>query len=94
MLDGGRGQAIGEYFPAYERAYAEAVKYFQDTGVLTTVDDGVYIVLGPPGNLIFNPETPRGEILYFVNKGDAKQYSHLWAHSGGRGLRVRRLSSG
>jgi len=93
LLDGGRGQMIGEYTPAYERAYAEAVKYLQDSGVLTTVDDGAYIVLGS-NNDVFSPQTPDGETLYFVNKRDAEQYSHLWAHSGGRGLRVRKLSSG
>jgi len=88
----GRTQLIGEYGPASERAHDEAVKYLQETGVLTTVDDGAYVVFGTDEE-VFNPRTPHGKTLYFVNKKDAEQYSLLWTHSESRDLRVRKLSS-
>jgi len=88
LISGGRSQATGEYIPAYEMVYAEAIEHFQDFGVLTTVDDGAYVVL--KSRTMLNPSTPDGKTLYFVNKEDAEQYASTWHYNN---LRVRKLSS-
>lgn len=88
-INGGRGQSIGEYVPAYHRAFAEAIQYFQDIGVLTTTDEGAYVVL-KANNTFLNPRTPDCETLYFVNKEEAEQYSRTWHPYQ---VRVRKLTS-